>query len=329
VHARKILLLAATTAALAACSNDITAPPTGVASVASRASLTGTVTVSDDFSGASIDGSKWNVVLGIPQGGDGASIVSGAVELSNRAHLNSVQSFDPASGAVHVTGEWTIAGAGDDVIQILTRSSGTPAGPWGETSSGIVFIACSSHIGECPSHMGIGGNGVGANSSTGSLSIDPGVTFLFDVTDDGNNLSFTLTNKANPSQTRTITAASSYVSSSNLVTFHNREACCGGWHVARIDNVSISATTTITVAQALTNLADLINGLGLTASQAAGFTDKITAAQNSLATGKNKTAKNQLNALLNHISAQSGKAITAAQAAALTAAVNAIIAEIP
>lgn len=317
-------------AALAACSPDLTAPPSGVVAVGSSANITTTTTISDDFSAGVLDLGKWAVVTS-PIPGDCCgypmyAMANGGIDLANRAHLNTVQSFN---GNLHITGEWTITGAGDDFIQVLTRSSGQPGGEYGETTSGINFIACSSWIGECPSFMGIQGPGVTVTGETGSLSVDPYTTFLFDVVDNGTTLSFTLSRKDNPSVTRTVTATAASAGS-GLVTFHNREVCCGGWHTASLDNISITSSVTVTPAQALTNLASTINSLGLSASEAAGFTDKITSAQQSIAAGRNNTAKNQLNALLNHIKARTGKSggITAAQAASLTAAVNAIIAEL-
>lgn len=200
--------------------------------------------ITDDFSGASLDATKWQVVTsGIPQGSASFTQSGGVIDLRNRAHLNSVTRFDPtATGGLRVAGEWTVAGAGDDFIQILTRSNGTPGGGFGETQTGIVFLAFTSHVGEAPNLMTIGGAGVGSVASTGSLVISPNVTYLFDVVDNGTSLRFTLTRKDDPSKSRTVSApVTSYVGDGRVV-FHNRELCCGGHHVARLDNVSIAGT---------------------------------------------------------------------------------------
>ena len=200
--------------------------------------------ITDDFSGASLDATKWNVVTtGIPQGGVSYSQSGGAINLTNRAHLNSAAQFDAtAAGGLRVTGEWTVVGAGNDFIQILTRSNGTPGGGFGETQTGIVFLAFTSHVGEAPNLMAIGGTGVGPVTSAGSLTITPGTTYLFDVADNGTSLTFTLALKADPTQSRTITAPATSYMGDGLVVFHNRELCCGGNHTARIDNVSIAGT---------------------------------------------------------------------------------------
>lgn len=191
--------------------------------------------VSDTFDGTTVDPNLWTVVLS-PLPGGSPSVVQhdGAIFLTDRAHLHTAQQYNPRGG-VHVTGEWTMVGGGEDVLQILTRSSGVPAGQFGETSFGIGFNQWSA-TSEAHNAFGIGGDNF---TSTGSLTFLPGITYLFDVTDDGFNLTFTLTNKGNPSESITGHATSTFVAPTNYVTFHNRESCCDGTHVAKLDNVVI------------------------------------------------------------------------------------------
>ena len=198
-----------------------------------------TVVLQDDFNDNVLDPAKWTINTSIPQGSASVVEQNGRVELTNRGYLNTAQQFDPvALCGITITGEWTIAGAGDDFLQAATRSNGTPAGSAGELQNGIEYFVFGNS-------MSIVGRGtasgtVTSTGSTGSLNFVAGVTYVFEIIDDGFNLSFTLTNKVNPSQTKTVTATSSFHPATNLVTFHNRELCCGGTHIAHLDNVVIT-----------------------------------------------------------------------------------------
>ena len=85
----------------------------------------------------------------------------------------------------------------------------------------------------------------------------------------------------------------------------------------------MGATTcvaTSTAAVQLRSLLATVNGLGPGAS----FAAKIQAAQSALAAGNTAAAAANLQALINEVSAQSGKKITAAQAAAIIGAARQI-----
>lgn len=208
------------------------------------------VVLEDDFNDGVLNADLWAVVTTIPQGSAMIIERNGRLEIWNRAHLNTVQAFDPAElGGLRITGEWTVAGAGDDFIEILTRSDGVPRPPFGATSNGIEFLVHGSGVFGTPNMMTILGVGGAAGTITnlaseGSLIIDPGITYLFEVMDDGVNLEFTLKKKSNHAQKRTITAKSEYRSSKNLITFHNRERCCWGSHIAHLDNVAVARMVT-------------------------------------------------------------------------------------
>ena len=178
------------------------------------------VLLQDNFNDNSIDPAKWNVVLsGIP---DGPSVTEtgGEIRLTSRGHLNTVQQFDPALGGLKITGTWEFGS--DDFIQVLTRSDGTPGGGYGETNNGIEVYA---HTGS--NQLQIRGKGgatvTGAVNGVFSGNVGNGTTYYFEFTDDGTNLSATLTEVGNPAKTATATATSTSVMGSNLVVFHNRE----------------------------------------------------------------------------------------------------------
>jgi hypothetical protein len=79
-----------------------------------------------------------------------------------------------------------------------------------------------------------------------------------------------------------------------------------------------------TFVSALTNLGNLIAGFGLPAGTANSLLAKVNAAQASLAAGNTTAACNELGALINEASAQSGKKLPSAEAAAIIAAAEAI-----
>jgi hypothetical protein len=95
------------------------------------------------------------------------------------------------------------------------------------------------------------------------------------------------------------------------------------WQVVQT-NASVFAFTFNLPSAALTNLGNLIAGFGLPAGTANSLLAKVNAAQASLAAGNTTDACNDLGALINEASAQSGKKLTVAEAAAIIAAATAI-----
>jgi hypothetical protein len=328
---RKHFALGAAVLSLSACADNISTSPRLAAPLSASRTVSAGTLLSDDFSAPTLNTALWSVAL--PQSnccGD-VYVSGGSVYVVNRGHLNTVSSYDPAAGGLHITGEWQVVGADDDFLQINTRSSGNPAGQFDATQDGIEFIAFTETV-EAPNLMAIVGNGAAAFGTTNyqeqnQLAIHAGVTYLFDVTDNGSALTFTLTRKDNPTETRTISTTSSYASSTNLVTFYNRETCCNGFHTSRLDNITISRITPPTPTQQIASITSTIQGLNL-GNDGAQLLASLDAANSSLARGNTTAAKNQLNAFKNKVSAQRGKKLTAAQADALLAAADQVIASI-
>lgn len=200
------------------------------------------VLLEDDFDDNSIDVSKWNVVTaGIPQDPKSSIEQNQQMEFEGRAHLNTVSPFSPTNGAVgglKITGRWEFVSA-DDMLQILTRTDGIPAGGHGETANGIEFYAYGAN--ETVTIQTRGGASISGLSGNGVMpgNINAGDIFAFSITDDGSNLSFTFTRVSNPADTMTVTATSTYASAINLITFHNRES----GRRSNLDNVAIESLT--------------------------------------------------------------------------------------
>lgn len=330
---KRHLTLAAAALSLAACADNTSTSPRLAAPQSSSRSVSASTLLSDDFSAPTLNTALWSVSL--PQNnccGD-VYVSGGSVYVVNRGHLNTVSAFDPAAGGLHITGEWQAVGADDDFLQINTRSSGNPAGQFDATQDGVEFIAFTETV-EAPNLMAIVGNGAAAPGTTNyveqnQIAIHAGVTYLFDVTDDGSVLTFTLTRKDNPAETRTISTTSTYASPTNLVTFYNRETCCNGSHTSRLDNITISRITPPSPTQQIASITATVQSLASTlGNDGTSMLSSLDAATASLARGNTGAARNQMNAFKNKVSAQRGKKLSAAQADALLAAADQVIASI-
>lgn len=217
------------------------------ANVYALSGLTGTILLQDDFSAPFLDTLKWRTFTDIPQGNAEVLVDGGHAVLINRGYLTTADEFSPSTlNGIRITGEWRFGGAGDDFIQIITRTNGfpNPHDPFGEVTHGIEFLALAAGVFEDPNQVAISGRGraqgkVTQLSSTGSVNLIPGRTYRFEVVDQGEQASFTLTDTSDPSQSRTVVATSKYPGDFHHVAFHNREQCCAGDHRARLDNIVI------------------------------------------------------------------------------------------
>ena len=81
----------------------------------------------------------------------------------------------------------------------------------------------------------------------------------------------------------------------------------------------------MTPAQATKKLINLKDSMNLPQGTANSLDAKLQAALDSINSGQNRAAQNQLSAFINEVNAQTGKKITLAQAAQLTAAANDLI----
>ncbi len=203
--------------------------------VSNTVGLGGPILLQDRFNDNSLDATKWTVNTAIPQGGASVTETNNRIELVGRAHLNTVQDFNPATlGGLTVRGRWTFQ-SGDDFMQILTRSDGTPAGGYGETNRGVQFLASETSTANNVSIGGAGGASV-TGPVNSNLTILAGETYDFQLVDSGNGLSMLLKQVGGP-KAAVATAASTSTFATNLVTFHNRES----GRVSHLDNVVIAA----------------------------------------------------------------------------------------
>ena len=185
--------------------------------------------VADDFNDNVLDTGKWQVNTF-----DGsATEQNDRMELLGRTHLVTASEFDPLdTGGLRVAGIWQFVSS-DDFLQILTRSDGTPSGTYGETQNGIEFVASATS-----DNMTITGRGATVTgASPESLTIGAGSTFMFEILDDGTNLTFTMTEIGGLGQVATVTATSLTDMTTDYIVFHGRE----GNRTSYLDNVYISS----------------------------------------------------------------------------------------
>ncbi len=194
-----------------------------VVALALAVTAEGSFVIQDDFNDNSLDSSLWWVnTSGIPQNPKSVTETNQHIELEGRAHLNTQQQITPGvtDVRIEISGLWTFV-SGDDMLQILTRSDGQPAGSYGETNSGIEFYAFGAN-----DDFTIRGRGASVTNlaTTNNLDIAGGDTFSFFITDDGTNLSFGLWELNDPTSWATGTATSTSDMATNYIVFHNRES---------------------------------------------------------------------------------------------------------
>jgi len=200
-----------------------------------------TLLLQDDFNDNSIDGSKWSVVTsGIPQNPKSVVEQNQQIELQGRGHLNTVVQFEPTTQpgqGLRITGQWTFVNS-DDMMQILTRSDGTPdpGNCCGETANGVEFRVQGTGIGNTMTISGRGGASITGVHNSGALGASAGETYDFEIRETGTNLYFTM-DQVGGTNKRTVVATSPTDLSTDLITFHNRE----GGRRSNLDNVVIDS----------------------------------------------------------------------------------------
>ena len=178
------------------------------------------------------------VTSGIPQNPKSVTEQNGQIELEGRAHFNTTDEFVPsADNPITITGTWEFV-SGDDFLQILTRSDGVPnpGNCCGETLNGIEFFAFGGNEQVRISQRVAGGNAVISSTLTMPGNISAGDVFSFEITDNGEDLSFTLTRLSNPADTVTVTSTSTQTYATNLISIHNRES----GRRSNLDNIIVS-----------------------------------------------------------------------------------------
>jgi hypothetical protein len=202
--------------------------------------------VQDSFDDNSLDASKWTTATtGIPQGSAAVNETGGVVQLVNRGHLNTLNHFQPGApgiGELTITGEWRFDSS-IDVMAVLTRSDGTPnpGQGFGETSFGLKFQTRADDGVVLISTRTNGSSNILAQSVIGALTGLTTTTLDFVIKDDGFNVSYSMTDQSDPSNTAMVSTTEGTAFASNLVTFHNRELLLGT-NISYLDNVSIQSS---------------------------------------------------------------------------------------
>jgi len=163
----------------------------------------------------------------------------GHIELVNRAFLNTVAQFVPASAGVRVTGTWVFHTMGD-FLQVSTRSDGVPqtgTGAYGENRAGLECFATS--VSGTVNVNAWGTTATGATSS-GNLGIGQDDKIIFEMTDDGSLVTCAFVNVSSGNRAKA-SATSSFAPATSYVTFHNHEYQTPVSFVAFADDFSIES----------------------------------------------------------------------------------------
>ncbi|MBL8798484.1 MAG: FecR domain-containing protein [Planctomycetia bacterium] len=203
------------------------------------------VVLREDFAGP-LAAERWTTRLPVRQASLEAA--DGILKLRGRAHLVSARPYDPvALGGLRVSGKVRFVqflndGQGNfELFDVLTRSTGLAderTEKHGQAAAGIRFRLETRRL--TPTIEAIGPElRVGSLVRVGSLRIQEGDTFRFEVMDDGRNLAFKLTDLADPANTATTTAVVTLDSSAtDHVVIHNRE----GRHVLHLSELEIATS---------------------------------------------------------------------------------------
>ena len=229
------------------------------------------ILLSDNFDSNSIDVAKWatNTSWEVNYCHPRVIAINQRIEFTERGYLNTVTNYDPSAlGGLLITGTWTILnnGGSGDAPTVATRSSGIPllynVGS-GEVADGIRFKLQPPQNNFQLLILGTGGASVtGYNQVSNTLSLVPGDTVNFTITDDGTNLTFSATKVGNPTNSAYATAISTSHLAANKISFYNRETSSAS---SALDNVVVSTLSLPAAAQtnapfAYTEPASLVTG---------------------------------------------------------------------
>jgi fibronectin-binding autotransporter adhesin len=208
--------------------------------------------LADSLASTTLDTTKWMANTSSPLNAPQVNATTNGVQLVSRGYLNTAVEYDPTQvGGLDITGNWKFTGAGNDMLQIDTRSTGTPGGQYGEVTGGIEFYYMQGNSTPTITQQG-GIFTIGNVAAKGTLTVNIGDILSFHAIDDGrNNLSFTLTDLTDNTSASVTATLTGGVASSNYVTFHNREQ---SGDASLVSNVAISnlsvlpARTPLTIA---------------------------------------------------------------------------------
>ncbi|KYQ92473.1 hypothetical protein DLAC_06457 [Tieghemostelium lacteum] len=195
----------------------------------------GWITVLEDsFLDNRLDVTKW--VINKDCTGSNFDVVDGRFKLMNRVYLVSKEQYNPEDGEIKITGTWYRESI-EDFFQIATRSCGLSQGaPYYEVKSGLEFNYCRG----LASIVGRGGmipTGMVKIKKMGEFYFPAATPIHFEIYDDGNTVSFTLSESVTKTS---ITIETTCTSSSllNYIAIHNREKT-GNNHVSYVTNLKI------------------------------------------------------------------------------------------
>jgi autotransporter-associated beta strand protein len=198
--------------------------------------------LSDSLLSTTLNPANWTTNTTGAAGGAAVNPTVNGVQLVRRGYLNTASQYDPTLvGGLNISGSWQFTGSTQDFFQLDTRSSGMPAGTYGEVSNGVEFEYTQ---GNAAPTIQIKGNNysLGNLVTAGNLNVSINDKLSFIAIDGGqsNLLSFNVRDLANSttgSATATLTSA---IDTVNYVTFHNREQ---GGDTSLLSNVVIANVT--------------------------------------------------------------------------------------
>lgn len=176
------------------------------------AGYSATVSVTDDFNGATIDSSKWSTIL--PFGQSSVSQGGGYLTTAGRGILASVQQFGPA---LTISGSFTMQNDFEDfVVGFRTDLSPLPDPDLFNTLSGM-FVNFSNDANQ----VHIQGRGYSPQNSVPGVSfknytLTTGETYFFTITDNGSDINVFINGQQELS-------ATTGVSTGGHVAFYGRE----------------------------------------------------------------------------------------------------------
>jgi hypothetical protein len=216
------------------------------------------ILVEDHFTDNTLDDELWRThtapvlnAFGTPQWTNrSVTEAGGRVDFRNRGYLITQAEFDPlVTGPLIISGTVTIDAdtyrRGDN-FSIVTRSNGVPSTDQANVGSGIGFSLSASGGGV----ITIGKfNGPAAPTllNAANVAVNFGETFFFEVRDDGNQLSLTVTEVGGDGTTATISATDATDFPADHVVFHNRERLLlfGEDFTSHLDDVVIEAAMVV------------------------------------------------------------------------------------
>jgi hypothetical protein len=197
--------------------------------------------LSDDFNDGILDSSLWRT----DTSWGNVTEVNGHVELYARGFLITKEQFNPHDyEAIKVTGQWTFAYSyWEDIMTVVTRSDGMRGDMYGGIKNGVAFGARSltPNNTDVDNWMVIqlireGQPETIARVTIGRYDIVIGDVFNFEVIDDGEHVTWSMSKVGSDGTKLFIKADVSAIFATNHIVFYNREFP----YTSYLDNVQIS-----------------------------------------------------------------------------------------